>query len=138
MNFVQRNPDGTNTIISMNTEEEIKAYVTREYKKPHSYRFFEWDTKLFSKPQEEIIDFLVDRFENTENPIEWIILLPYLKKIVSDSKLFEPLEERNNLQGGILTPTFGESIEQIRGKPTEQNINRYNSPEKTTQTILEI
>jgi hypothetical protein len=138
MNFVKNNPDGTKSIINMNNSEEIEKYVNREYKEPHSYRFDGWDAKLFSKQQDEIITFLIDRFENTTNPMEWIVLLPYLKKIVGDRKLFTPFEERNISVGGILTPTFSESIEQIQGKPIELNINRYNSVENMKQTVLEI
>jgi hypothetical protein len=87
--------------------ELIQTWVKENYFNPRGYQHWNWDRKLWSRPYDEIVAFLEERFRKTLDETEYYHLMVYLRKVIPDSELFIPFREspQHQKEFGTFLPT---------------------------------
>lgn len=79
-------------------QKDMKRKLVSVYSKPYSFVFLpdEWHKKLFTKSTEEVHAYILDRFDNTENEIEYLTCMVFLYKTIPNVDLLVPWHDSIN------------------------------------------
>lgn len=115
------------------TDEQrgLKERVKAAYAKPSGFRYHhrDWDKKLWSRPYEEITEFLEDRFRTTLNEVEYYGCMMYLYHAMPDSELL--VEFGDAPQVVFVRETYNNDIDQnktfahVRSRSPEDDISMH-------------
>lgn len=77
------------------TSKEVATWVKEQYKKCGLVQpWTEWQKDLFTKPYQDTIEWILDRYNNAENELEYYHCMIYMYKTLPDNQLFVPWKER--------------------------------------------
>jgi len=86
--------------VCLSTPQDIKKWVedvTRSGDAPR-YNFSGWPSDLWNRPATEILEYLEDRFYETDDVQEYYRCMLYLTKVIDAEALFVPWNESPNFK----------------------------------------
>jgi hypothetical protein len=79
---------------------DVKEWAEHVTRTGDSYRYIPqtWDPHLFSKPREEILEFIDDRFRETTDVQEYYACMLFLRNTISEDELYVLWKDSSNFK----------------------------------------
>lgn len=75
------------------TPEQIRTWIKFYQRNPTGYSHPNWPGDLWRRKYDEIVEFLIERFQTTLDKAEYYGCMLYLTKDIPESELFVPFEK---------------------------------------------
>lgn len=81
------------------TKEKVVSWVNEQNKLGPQTPFKDWPTDLFKKPYQEIIEWILERYNSTEDEMEYYVCMIFLHETIPDDQLCTPFKDRRKING---------------------------------------
>ncbi len=78
--------------------------------------FYFWDSSIWKKTYEEIVEYLIKRLDTTNNEIEYYYCLLYLEKHLSEKLRYLPYKESDQYKRSIGIPVDTNKVSKVQSK----------------------